>query len=227
MPAGGEAAHHGGLSARHDLGVLRRQRGPGDDHQPGGVASAARERRPSVAGRHGEDARRRRRGAAVGRGRHDLPVDARQQEVLVPQRAREDGRSVPRRLLHRRRHGLARRGRLPLHRRPAHRHGDLGRRQHLSRRDRGRAARASRRRRRRGLRRSRRALGRVAPRGRGAAPRHLAEAESLQAWCRERLADYKTPRSVDLVAELPRDPNGKVLKRQLREPFWAGQARSV
>jgi len=32
---------------------------------------------------------------------------------------------------------------------------------------------------------------------------------------------------VDLVAELPRDPNGKVLKRQLREPFWAGQARRV
>jgi long-chain acyl-CoA synthetase len=52
-------------------------------------------------------------------------------------------------------------------------------------------------------------------------------AESLQAWCRERLADYKTPRSVELVAELPRDPNGKVLKRQLREPFWAGQARRV
>jgi long-chain acyl-CoA synthetase len=49
--------------------------------------------------------------------------------------------------------------------------------------------------------------------------------ESLQAWCRERLADYKTPRGVQLVAELPRDPNGKVLKRQLREPFWAGQAR--
>jgi long-chain acyl-CoA synthetase len=52
-------------------------------------------------------------------------------------------------------------------------------------------------------------------------------AESLQAWCRERLADYKTPRSVDLVAELPRDPNGKVLKRELREPFWAGQPRRV
>jgi long-chain acyl-CoA synthetase len=62
----------------------------------------------------------------------------------------------------------------------------------------------------------------VEPR-RGTSPR----AESLRAWCRERLADYKTPRSVDLVAELPRDPNGKVLKRQLREPFWAGQARSV
>jgi long-chain acyl-CoA synthetase len=52
-------------------------------------------------------------------------------------------------------------------------------------------------------------------------------AESLQAWCRERLADYKTPRSVDLVVELPRDPNGKILKRELREPFWVGQARRV
>ena len=32
---------------------------------------------------------------------------------------------------------------------------------------------------------------------------------------------------VELVAELPRDPNGKVLKRQLREPYWAGRERRV
>ena len=62
----------------------------------------------------------------------------------------------------------------------------------------------------------------VEPR-RGAAP----SAEAIQAWCRERLADYKTPRSVDFVAELPRDPNGKVLKRQLREPYWAGRERRI
>ena len=49
----------------------------------------------------------------------------------------------------------------------------------------------------------------------------------MQAWCRERVADYKVPRSVQLVAELPRDPNGKVLKRQLREPYWAGRERRV
>jgi long-chain acyl-CoA synthetase len=50
---------------------------------------------------------------------------------------------------------------------------------------------------------------------------------AVQAWCRERLADYKTPRRVELVAELPRDPNGKVLKRQLRAPYWAGRDRAV
>ena len=50
---------------------------------------------------------------------------------------------------------------------------------------------------------------------------------ALQAWCRERLADYKCPRSVDLVEALQRDPNGKVMKRQLREPYWTGRARRV
>jgi len=50
---------------------------------------------------------------------------------------------------------------------------------------------------------------------------------AVQAWCRERLADYKTPRSVEFVAELPRDPNGKVLKRQLRQPHWEGRERSI
>ena len=52
-------------------------------------------------------------------------------------------------------------------------------------------------------------------------------ADGVQAWCRERLAGYKTPRSVEFVAQLPRDPNGKVLKRQLREPHWAGRARAI
>lgn len=41
-------------------------------------------------------------------------------------------------------------------------------------------------------------------------------AETVTAWCRERLADYKCPRTVEFIAELPRDPNGKVLKRHLR-----------
>jgi long-chain acyl-CoA synthetase len=43
------------------------------------------------------------------------------------------------------------------------------------------------------------------------------DAAALQTWCRERVADYKVPRHVHLVDELPRDPNGKVLKRFLRE----------
>jgi long-chain acyl-CoA synthetase len=53
------------------------------------------------------------------------------------------------------------------------------------------------------------------------------DAAVVQTWCREHLADYKTPRAVEFIAELPRDPNGKVLKRQLREPYWAGRARNV
>jgi long-chain acyl-CoA synthetase len=50
---------------------------------------------------------------------------------------------------------------------------------------------------------------------------------AVQAWCRERLADYKTPRTVEFIAELPRDPNGKVLKRQLRQPHWEGRPRTI
>jgi long-chain acyl-CoA synthetase len=45
----------------------------------------------------------------------------------------------------------------------------------------------------------------------------LLDAATLQAWARERMADYKVPRHVEFVEELPRDPNGKVLKRFLRE----------
>ena len=47
-------------------------------------------------------------------------------------------------------------------------------------------------------------------------------------WCRGRIADYKRPRSVDFVeGELPRDQAGKLLKRTIRAPYWAGAGRSV
>ena len=52
------------------------------------------------------------------------------------------------------------------------------------------------------------------------------EAE-LIAWCRERLAHYKCPTSVDLTDVLPRNPSGKILKRDLRAPYWAGHERSI
>ena len=47
------------------------------------------------------------------------------------------------------------------------------------------------------------------------------EAELLL-FCREALATYKCPRSVDFVEQLPRDPNGKLYKRLLREQYWEG-----
>lgn len=53
------------------------------------------------------------------------------------------------------------------------------------------------------------------------------DGEAVRAWCRERIADYKVPRQVELVAELPRDAVGKVSKRLLREPHWAGRDRRV
>jgi acyl-CoA synthetase (AMP-forming)/AMP-acid ligase II len=46
-------------------------------------------------------------------------------------------------------------------------------------------------------------------------------------FCRDKLGGYKRPRSIDFVAALPRNPSGKVLKRELREPYWAGQRRQV
>jgi acyl-CoA synthetase (AMP-forming)/AMP-acid ligase II len=51
--------------------------------------------------------------------------------------------------------------------------------------------------------------------------------EELIAFCAERLASYKKPRSVDFVAELPRDAAGKLLKRRIREPYWAGAGRRI
>jgi acyl-CoA synthetase (AMP-forming)/AMP-acid ligase II len=56
---------------------------------------------------------------------------------------------------------------------------------------------------------------------------HALTAEAVAAWCRDRLAGYKTPRSFDFVAALPRNATGKVLKTVLREPYWAGHDRRV
>jgi len=52
------------------------------------------------------------------------------------------------------------------------------------------------------------------------------EADVIQ-HCKRQLADFKKPRSVDFVAELPRNPNGKIARKLVREPFWAGQSRRV
>jgi acyl-CoA synthetase (AMP-forming)/AMP-acid ligase II len=50
---------------------------------------------------------------------------------------------------------------------------------------------------------------------------------ALIAFCWERIATYKCPRSVDFVSELPRDPNGKLYKRLLRERYWEGHDTRV
>ncbi|AJR18180.1 long-chain-fatty-acid--CoA ligase [Pimelobacter simplex] len=46
-------------------------------------------------------------------------------------------------------------------------------------------------------------------------------------WTRERLAHFKAPKSVDIIPALPRNPTGKILKRELRKPYWDSQERQV
>jgi acyl-CoA synthetase (AMP-forming)/AMP-acid ligase II len=51
--------------------------------------------------------------------------------------------------------------------------------------------------------------------------------EALSAWCRERLGGMKTPKRIEIWDRLPRSPVGKVLKRDIREKYWAGRERRV
>jgi long-chain acyl-CoA synthetase len=59
---------------------------------------------------------------------------------------------------------------------------------------------------------------------RDATPEFAAE---LIAWCRERLAHIKCPKSVDFEAELPRAPTGKLYKRELRDRYWKGRETRI
>ena len=58
-------------------------------------------------------------------------------------------------------------------------------------------------------------------------PGHSIDPQSIIDWTRERLAGFKVPKSVDVIAALPRNPSGKILRRTLREPYWAGLERQV
>ena len=52
-------------------------------------------------------------------------------------------------------------------------------------------------------------------------------ASELLAHCEATLARYKCPRSIDFTDAMPRDPNGKLYKRTLRDPYWVGRERSI
>ena len=80
--------------------------------------------------------------------------------------------------------------------------------------------------RRRGDRRARSRVGRSGPGRRQVAPGAQAGealAAELIAFCRETLSSIKCPRQVDFRDELPREPTGKLLKRKLRDEYWAGR----
>ena len=50
-------------------------------------------------------------------------------------------------------------------------------------------------------------------------------AEEIREYCTTRLAKFKTPRSIDFTYDMPRDPNGKLYKRKLRDPYWEGRKK--
>jgi acyl-CoA synthetase (AMP-forming)/AMP-acid ligase II len=54
-----------------------------------------------------------------------------------------------------------------------------------------------------------------------------ADPAELIGYCRERMAHFKCPTSVDVVESIPRNPTGKILKRALRAPYWESESREV
>ncbi len=54
-----------------------------------------------------------------------------------------------------------------------------------------------------------------------------ADAGSIIDFARSRIAHFKTPKSVDFIDALPRNASGKILRKDLREPYWAGRTRRV
>jgi long-chain acyl-CoA synthetase len=51
--------------------------------------------------------------------------------------------------------------------------------------------------------------------------------EDIIAFARERIAPFKCPTGISYIDALPRNPSGKILRRELREPFWVGRERNV
>ena len=52
-------------------------------------------------------------------------------------------------------------------------------------------------------------------------------ADDLLAHCETMLARYKLPRRIEFTDAMPRDPNGKLYKRTLRDPYWVGRERAI
>ncbi len=53
------------------------------------------------------------------------------------------------------------------------------------------------------------------------------DSDSVMSWARERIAAFKVPKSVDVIAALPRNASGKILRKDLRAPYWEGRERQV
>jgi len=51
--------------------------------------------------------------------------------------------------------------------------------------------------------------------------------QDVLSYCRQNLAHYKCPTSIDWMTTIPRNPSGKILKTELRKPYWVGRERNV
>jgi long-chain acyl-CoA synthetase len=58
-------------------------------------------------------------------------------------------------------------------------------------------------------------------------PNQTLTVDELRAFARQHLADYKVPREVSFPVDFPRDTAGKLIKRLLRDPYWAGRNRRI
>ncbi len=54
-----------------------------------------------------------------------------------------------------------------------------------------------------------------------------ATTDAITGWLRGQIAKQKLPRSIDYTTEMPRDPNGKLYKRRLRDPWWEGRDKAI
>ncbi len=58
-------------------------------------------------------------------------------------------------------------------------------------------------------------------------PGREVSAADIISFTKQRIASFKTPRSIDFITALPRNPSGKILRRTLRDPYWVGKDRQV
>lgn len=58
-------------------------------------------------------------------------------------------------------------------------------------------------------------------------PNCAATPDEIVNWCKDKIAGYKRPRSVSIVPQLPKNPTGKILKRNLRDEFWKGKSVKI